>query len=130
LAPSLLLPHGQRLLDRKLVVGVEDPGDAGRVEALSVGGHLHAGLGIRDLLDADDLEHAGTSRSRGGAKRDCSNFHKVGPARAPPKWAAGTAIRAVSPGPRRAVKPGPCNLHRWGFLRRRCAGLGVRISFA
>src|SRR2546426_496390 len=40
----------------EFVVGVQDRSHAGRVEALPVRGDLDAGLGIRDLLDADHLD--------------------------------------------------------------------------
>src|SRR5207253_3164381 len=52
-------------LEREFVVGVEDPGDARGIERPAVLPNLHPGLGVRDLLDADDLKHAAASRGGG-----------------------------------------------------------------
>src|SRR5262245_10028603 len=57
----------QRLLDRELVVGRDDPGDARGVDGLGIAtADLHLGGGIRDLSDGDDDLHEVAPRS------DCS----------------------------------------------------------
>src|SRR5262245_17573785 len=55
LAPLFLDP--ERLLDRELVVGRDDPRDAGGVDRLSVRRDLHLGGRVRHLLDGDNDLH-------------------------------------------------------------------------
>jgi hypothetical protein len=57
-----LLLDAERLLERELVVGVQDPGDAGRIQRLAVGRDFDARLRVRDLLDAYRLQHVLTSK--------------------------------------------------------------------
>jgi hypothetical protein len=56
LAPLRLL-QAQRLLDRELVVGGDDPVDVRFGDRAALGGDLDAGLGVRNLLDANDDLH-------------------------------------------------------------------------
>src|SRR5262245_1772460 len=67
LALAALFLDAQRLLDRELVVGRHDPGDARDVDGLGIAtADLHLRRGVRNLLDGDDDLHEVAPRS------DCS----------------------------------------------------------
>ena len=64
LALATLFLDAQRFLDRELVVGRDDPGDAGGVDGLGVGtADLDLRRGVRHLFDGDDDLHEVAPRS-------------------------------------------------------------------